>query len=270
MSLLLLIAALVAIATRRLRVPYSVGLVATGMFLAVFRVDPQLQLTRDLIFSILLPPLIFEAALALRWSDLRKDLAIIVALATVGVVLSAAVTAAGMWWLAGWSWTAACLFGALIAATDPVSVIALFKEAGVRGRLRTLIEAESLFNDATAAVLFAVAAAYTEGQSLTPGLLAVSLSKAIGAGMMCGVVVGGVVLFLTRRTGDHLVEVTLTAIGAYASFLLAEHFGGSGVLATLCAGLMIGNLAPVGTISSRGRLALETFWEFVAFVSNSL
>ena len=268
--MLLLVAALVGIATRRLHVPYSVGLVATGMFLALFRVDPEIHLTRDLIFSTLVPPLIFEAALALRWSELRRDLRVIVALATVGVLLAAAISALGMRWLAQWSWPAAWLFGVLIAATDPVSVIALFKEVGVRGRLRVLIEAESLFNDGTAAVLFAVAAAYAAGQAVTPALLASSLLKAVGAGFACGAAVGGVILFLTQRTDDHLLEVTLTAIAAYASFLLAEHFGGSGVLATLCAGLMIGNLGPVGAISPRGRVALETFWEFVAFVANSL
>ena len=261
---------MVAILTRKLGVPYSVGLVATGMFLAFFSVDPQIHLTRDLIFSALLPPLIFEAAMALRWRDLRRDLLVIVVLATVGFVLSAALTAVGMHWLAGWQWAAAMLFGVLIAATDPVSVIAVFKEAGVRGRLRTLIEAESLFNDGTAAVLFAVGAAFVAGQTLTPGLAGWWLLKSVGGGIACGAAVAGVILLLVNRTDDHLVMLAFTTIAAYASFLLAEHFGGSGVLATLCAGLIIGNLGPIGAISPRGRAAIEAFWEFAAFVSNSL
>jgi len=269
-GLLLLIAAVVAILTRKLGVPYSVGLVATGMFLALFSVDLQVHLTRDLIFSTLLPPLIFEAAMALRWRDLRRDLLVIVVLATVGLVLSAALTAVGMHWLAGWQWAAAMLFGVLIAATDPVSVIAVFKEAGVRGRLRTLIEAESLFNDGTAAVLFAVGAAFVAGRTLTPGLAGWWLLKSVGGGIACGVAVAGVILLLVNRTDDHLVMLAFTTIAAYASFLLAEHFGGSGVLATLCAGLIIGNLGPIGAISPRGRAAIEAFWEFASFVSNSL
>lgn len=261
---------MVAILTRKLGVPYSVGLVATGMFLAFFSVDPQIHLTRDLIFSALLPPLIFEAAMALHWRDLRRDLLVIVVLATVGLVLSAALTAVGMHWLAGWQWAAAMLFGVLIAATDPVSVIAVFKEAGVHGRLRTLIEAESLFNDGTAAVLFAVGAAFVAGQTLTPALAGWWLLKSVGGGIACGAAVAGVILLLVNRTDDHLVMLAFTTLAAYASFLLAEHFGGSGVLATLCAGLIIGNLGPIGAISPRGRAAIEAFWEFAAFVSNSL
>ncbi len=267
---LLLVAAVVAVVARKLHVPYGVGLVGTGMFLALFSVGPDIPLTRDLIFSTLLPPLIFEAAMVLRWRELRPDLALIIALATVGLVLAAALTAAGMHWLAGWSWVAASLFGALIAATDPVSVIALFKEAGVRGRLRTLVESESLFNDGTAAVLFAIGAAVAAGQSVTPGLFAVWTLQSIGGGILAGAVVAGVVLALANRTDDHLVKLSFTTIAAYGSFLLAEHFGGSGVLATLCAGLLVGNLGTASATSARARVAIEAFWEFAAFVSNSL
>jgi CPA1 family monovalent cation:H+ antiporter len=267
---LLLVAAVVAVLTRKLHVPYSVGLVATGMFLALFSVEPDIRLTRDLIFSTLLPPLIFEAAMVLRWRELRPDLLLIIALATVGLVLAAALTAAGMHWLAGWHWVAASLFGVLIAATDPVSVIALFKEAGVRGRLRTLVETESLFNDGTAAVLFTVGAAFAAGQTVTPGLFGIWLLRSIGGGILCGALVARVILALANRTDDHLVKLTLTTIAAYGSFLLAEHFKGSGVLATLCAGLLIGNLGQAGPASARARLAIEAFWEFAAFVSNSL
>jgi CPA1 family monovalent cation:H+ antiporter len=270
LGVLLLVAAVVAVLARKLHVPYSVGLVGTGMFLALFSVQPDLRLTRDLIFSTLLPPLIFEAALVLRWRELRPDLLLIVALATVGLVLAAGLTAAGMHWLAGWHWVAASLFGVLIAATDPVSVIALFKEAGLRGRLRILVETESLFNDGTAAVLFTVGAAVAAGQPVTPGLFGFWLLQSIGGGILCGALVARVILALSNRTDDHLVKLTLTTIAAYGSFLLAEHFGGSGVLATLCAGLLIGNLEQAGPAPDRARVAIEAFWEFAAFVANSL
>lgn len=269
-GLLLLVAGVVAILTRKLRVPYSVGLVATGIGLALFSVDPEVQMSPDLIYSILLPPLIFEGALALRWRDLRPDALLIVALATVGVMLSAALTAAGMHWLAGWSWLAAALFGILIAATDPVSVLALFKESGSSGRLRVLVEAESLFNDGSAAVLFMVATAVAGGQTVTAGLAGFWTLRAVGGAVLCGAAVAMAILALARHTNDHLVELTLSSIAAYASFLVAEHFGGSGVLATLLAGLIIGNASSEGAISKRGRVAIASFWEFAAFVTNSL
>jgi CPA1 family monovalent cation:H+ antiporter len=270
LGLLLLVAAVVAMLTRRLRVPYSVGLVATGMFLALFAVVPALRLTRELIFSTLLPPLIFEAAMELRWPELRRDLALIVALATLGLVLAAAATAAGMHWLAGWDWAGASLFGVLIAATDPVSVVALFKEARVQGRLRVLIEAESLFNDGTAAVLFAVGAAFAGGQAVTPGRFGLWLLQSVGGGLLCGALVARVVLALANRTDDHLVKLTFTTIAAYGSFLLAEHFHGSGVLATMCAGLLIGNLGGICAHAPQEREVIADFWEFAAFVANSL
>ncbi len=270
LEILLLIAAIVAMLTRRLRIPYSAGLVATGAVLALFSVQPDIRLTRELIFTILLPPLIFEAAFFLHWPELRRDFWVITALASVGVVLSAALTAAGMHYLAGWQWIGALVFGVLIAATDPVSVIATFKESGLHGRLRMLVEAESLFNDGTAAVLFAVVIAIAAGGGVTAGFVGLALLKTIGGGLVCGALVAGAMLFFAGRSKDHLVEITFTTIAAYGSFLLAEHVQASGVLATLTAGLMMGNLGQLGTATERGREPVEAFWEYAAFVANSL
>lgn len=269
-EVMLLIAAVVAMLTRKLRVPYSVGLVATGIVLALFSIQLNITLTKELIFTTLLPPLIFEAAFFLHWRELKRDFWVITTLASLGVALSAAVTAAGMHYFAGWPWIAALIFGVLIAATDPVSVIATFKEAGVHGRLRILVEAESLFNDGAAAVLFGVVIALTAGQTITPLFVSLALLKTVGGGILCGALVGWVMLFLAGRTTDHLVEITFTTVAAYGSFMLAEHFQLSGVLATLTAGLMMGNIGPLGAISARGREAVESFWEYVAFVANSL
>ncbi|HWJ46832.1 MAG TPA: cation:proton antiporter, partial [Candidatus Udaeobacter sp.] len=141
-ALLLLIAAVVAILTRRLRLPYSVGLVGAGIVLALLPFVPAVNLTKSLLFTVLLPPLIFEAAFSLDWQQLRRDLGVVLVLATLGVVLAVAVTTAGMHFLVHWPWMSALVFGALISATDPVSVIATFKGAGVRGRLRLLVESE--------------------------------------------------------------------------------------------------------------------------------
>jgi CPA1 family monovalent cation:H+ antiporter len=269
-ELLLLVAAVVAMLAKRLRLPYSVGLVFAGIVLASSPFAPNVQLTKELIFNAFLPPLIFEAAFYINWKELRKDLPVVLLLATVGVVVSAGITTLGMHYLAHWDWITSLLFGVLIAATDPVSVIATFKEAGVHGRLRRLVEAESLFNDSTAAVAFGIAIAIATGSSITPLGIAESLVVTIVGGITCGAVVAGSVLLLAGRTEDPLVEITFTTIAAYGSFLLAEHFHFSGVLATLTAGLIVGNIGSLGAISDGGRVAVCSFWEYVAFVVNSL
>lgn len=268
-ALLLLIAAVVAMAARRFRLPYSVGLVIAGLVLSRVSPFPPVQFSRDLLFTVLLPPLIFEAALYIHWQELRKDLAVILTLATVGVLVSAAVTTLGMRYLVKWEWPSAVLFSILIAATDPVSVIATFKEIGVRSRMRFLIEAESLFNDGTAAVAFAVAGAFVAGKALTPGGLVTTLLLTVGGGLACGAAVAAAALLLAGRTNDHLVETTLTTAAAYGSFLLAEHFHFSGVLATLTAGVILGNVGALGALSEKGKDAINSFWEYAAFLANS-
>jgi len=161
------------------------------------------------------------------------------------------------------------VFGVLIAATDPVSVIATFKEAGARGRLLLLVESESLFNDGTAAVAFGVALELALGHALTPSQMALQLVLSAGGGILCGAAIAGAMLLLAGRTQDHLVEITFTTVAAYGSFLVAEKLHVSGVLATLTAGIMLGNLGSLGVITSRGREAVEAFWEYAAFASNS-
>ena len=219
--LLLLVAAVVAMVTRRLTLPYSVGLVAAGIILALLPSAPRISLTKEIIFNALLPPLIFEAAFYLRWNQLRRELPVILTLASVGVVLSGAVTAIGMHYVAHWKWPNALVFGCLIAATDPVSVIATFREAKVHGRLRLLIEAESLFNDGTAAVAFGVAVLFAAGHPLTVAGLTATLVLTVGGALLCGSLIGGLALLLTKQTEDHLVELTFTTVAAYGSFLLS-------------------------------------------------
>ena len=190
---LLGLAILVALAARRLRLPYTVGLALAGAALATFRVNAGLALTHDLIFDVVLPPLLFEAALNLHWSELRRDLAPVVALSTVGVALSACVVAGGMHAWLGWPIESALVFGALIAATDPIAVIALLRESAITGRLRLLIEAESLVNDGAAAVLFTLILAWAaRDPSAAGGPLAVASAFAViaGGGLLVGLLVG--------------------------------------------------------------------------------
>jgi monovalent cation:H+ antiporter, CPA1 family len=266
---LMLIAAVVAILARRLRVPYSVGLVLAGVGLAVLPFSPNTELTKELVFTLFLPPLIFEAAFQIPWRELRKDLAVIVVLATIGVAISAAATTLGLHYLTHWAWISAVVFGLLIAATDPVSVIATFRDAGVHGRIRLLVEAESLFNDGTAAVGFAIALAFASGESVGALGVTKALAVTIAGSLICGAVVAGLALLLAGATHDRLVEITFTTIAAYGSFLLAEHFHLSGVLAALTAGLIIGNVGHLA-LSAADRKTVEEFWEYAAFVANSL
>ena len=268
--LLLFVAAVVAMLTRRLRFPYSIGLVLAGIALCLAPSGPTIHVPSDLIYKALLPPLLFEAAFYLRWDRLKPELPLVLTLAVGGVVIGGGVSAAGMHFLAGWPWNVALVFGALISATDPVSVLATFRQAGAEGRLALLIGSESLLNDGVAAVAFAVTVATAMGENLSPGAISARLVISIGLAILSGAAVAGGALFLAGRSEDHLVELTFTAVAAWGSFLLAEQLHASGVLAAIVAGLIMGNIGPMRVLSDQGREAVRSFWEFGAFVANSL
>ena len=267
---MLLIGALVAMLAQRVRIPYTVGLVLAGIALSFFPFVPEIELSKELIFTVLLPPLIFEATLFIRWRELILNLPIILLFATIGVIFSAVLTGAGMFYFAGWTWQSAALFGILIAATDPISVIATFKEAGVHGRLRLLVEAESLFNDATAAIGFTVALALTAGGHISMETTVMNTVLSVFGGLAIGALCAGVILLLTHTTDDHLIELALSTVVAYGSFLVAEDLHVSGVLSTLTAGILVGNFGLPYAYSDKGRAFIMDFWEFMAFIANSI
>jgi len=270
LGLLLFISALVAMLTRRLHMPYTVGLVLAGMGLYLLHISVKWHLSKDLIFSVFLPPLVFEAALFIPWREFKKDLPVVALLATLGVVLAATVTAIGVRFALGWDWGSAIIFGVLIAATDPVSVIATFKEARVHGRVRLLIESESLLNDGTAAVAFVAVLGVIAGGHQDVLSIGTPLLTTIAGGALVGAIIGFGFMFLAGRTPDYLVEIAFTTLSAYGSFSVAEHFHLSGVLAALTAGLVVGNYRDSAFITDTGRHALEPFWEYIAFIANSL
>jgi len=256
--------------SRRLGLPYIVGLVVAGFLIALLPNSPALPLSPELIFYVFLPPLVFEAALQLDWKRFRGELPLTLTLAFAGVALAAAVVAAGMHWVVGWSWIGAALFGVLIAATDPVSVIAAFREMGCEKRVSMVVESESLLNDGFAAVGFALLVAVAGGASPDATIVLPQFLWSLGGGLVIGLAVSGAVLLIVGRTDDPLVEITLTAIAAYGSFLIADHFHASGIISTLAAGLMIGNFGWMKAISSAGRERIDTAWEFFAFLANSV
>ncbi len=275
---LLLVAIFVAIAAHRLRLPYTVGLVVTGIVLAFSPFHAHVVLTHDVIFDVILPPLLFEAAINIHWRDLRQDALPILSLAVLGTLIAAVFVAAGMVFVLGWPLRSALLFGVLIAATDPVAVIAMFKDNGITGRLRLLVESESLANDGVAAVLFSLVLVWSQttgNQTATPGDIAQTLLVTVGGGVLSGAVFAAAAIVIAGRTGDHLVESSLTLVVAYGSFLMAERFHCSPVLATVTAGLLMGNLGILADgkhsrISPRGREFTLELWDFFAFIANSL
>ncbi len=274
--LLVSVATAVAIAARWLRIPYTVALVVVGLGLGATHVMNAPHLTRDLMFDVFLPGLVFQAAYHLRMKALRRDAAAIVMLALPGVALglglTAVLTVLGTHLLDRdiIPWIAALGFGALITATDPISVVALVRSLGAPARLAVLIESESLLNDGTAIVFFTMILSVAAGQTLGVGSLLLFFVRVVVTGAAVGGGVGLLTGRVARRIDDPMIEITLTAIAAYGSFALAETLGGSGVIATVVAGLVTGNhIAQVG-MSHESRSAVESFWEYIAFLLNSI
>lgn len=271
--ILLLVAALVAIAVNRLRLPYTIALTMVGLFLGFGSGFVEVELTAELILLAFLPPLLFEGAINMDLDDLRQRALQVGVLAIGGTVVATGILA-GAFLLLGFSSSEAFVLAVILAPTDPVSVLAIFKEQGVGVGLRTLLEGESIFNDALAIVLFLIAVefAFPEPGVTPPGLTGglFEFGTEVGIGVGVGLVVGYVAHRLMATLDDHLVEITLSLVTAFGAYLAADGLGGSGVIATVAAGLLIGNYGTSFAMSASSRLALDQFWEVVAFLVNSV
>jgi CPA1 family monovalent cation:H+ antiporter len=264
---LLLIASLVAIAVRRLRVPYTVALVVVGLLLTA-QTPLEIELTPELILALLVPPLVFEAAFHINLRELRRGLSLILLLAVPGVILSTLLVGGAVSLVTPLGLPFALVFGALISATDPVAVVALFRAVGAPRRLAVLVEGESLLNDGTAIVVFNIAltAALTGAFSLGGGIL--DFLRVAAGGLTVGIALGWLISQVIARIDDYLIETTLTTVLAFGAYLAAERLHFSGVLAVVAAGLMAGNFGPQG-MSPTTRIVLFNFWEYLAFLANS-
>ena len=278
---LLLIVSLVAIVVRRLRIPYTVALVVVGLAIT-FQQTITIELTPELILALFVPPLVFEAAFHIDYGLLTENLVSILALAIPGVLLTMVIVGVIVSIGASIPLTSALVFSALISATDPVAVVALFRALGAPKRLALLVEGESLFNDGTAIVVFglmlaAAGVSHTAGEAVGGVQVAgFDLQSAIGqflvvsiGGLGVGGLLGWIVSRLIARLDDYLIETTLTTVLAFGAYLAAERLHFSGVLAVVAAGIINGNIGPRG-MSPTTRIVLFNFWEYLAFVANSL
>lgn len=273
--LLFIVAALVALVAKRLRIPYTVALVVGGLLLGASPLLHPPVLTKELLFAVFLPGLLFEAAFHLDAEEFWRNRLTIFSLALPAVVVGTLLIAPALVLtlrVAGVSlgWGPAFVFATLIAATDPIAVVALVRTLGAPVRLGVLIEGESLLNDGTAAVSFAAATAYVLGSQPNTASLAFDFIYAIGAAILIGGAIGLAIGRLLGWVGDVMVMITLTTTAAYGSFLLADTFGASGVIAAVAAGLLSGRAAAQRAISASDRTALREIWEYIAFALNSL
>jgi len=265
---LLLIASVVAIAARQFRLPYAVGLVLIGLVLT-FLTATETIISPDIILALLVPPLVFEAAFHIRLEDLRRDFWLILTLAVPGVILTTLLVGGVVAWGTGMAISAALVFGAIISATDPVSVVTLFRRLSVPRRLPLLLEGESLFNDGTAIVMFSIMLGIAEAGNFNFAVSTRDFIKIAGGGVLIGVALGTLISQFINRIDDPLVETTLTTVLAFGSYLIAESMGVSGVLAVVAAGIVNGNVGPTG-MSATTRVVVFNFWEYAAFLANSL
>jgi CPA1 family monovalent cation:H+ antiporter len=276
--LLFVVATAVALAARRVGIPYTVALVLAGLALGGLSLFPAPALTKTLVFAVLLPGLVFEAAFHIDSREFRANLLTILLLAIPGVIVSTALVTLALTPIIGalhlspvFDWKIALVFGALISATDPVAVVALFRNLGAPGRLTLLLDAESLLNDGTAIVFFTLALSLATGSATTVGALSWQFLTMVVGGGLIGILIGGLAATLTRRIDDPMIEITLTVIAAYGSFVTAETLSYSGVIATVAAGMLCGNYGSRGGgMSASTRVAAESFWEYAAFSLNSI
>ena len=285
LSFLLFVASVTAVFIKKLRIPYTVVLVLIGLGLSAlseyeaFAFLNVLELSPDLVFYLFLPMLIFEGAYNIRYLDLRSSIKTISLLAVVGLALSAFFIGTVSFLVLPYTGIEVplltmLLFGALISSTDPIAALAIFKEIGVPKRMKMLLEGESLLNDGTALALFQVIFGVMAVGAITPGVIAegfVHFWVLIIGGALFGVAAGYLFAHMIGRVRNlAVVEITLTLILAHVTFIVAEKFlSVSGIIATTAAAMVIGNYGRY-KISPTVRGFMEHFWEYTAFVSNSL
>ena len=265
---LLGLAALVAIVARPLRLPYTVALVVAGLLVGIVASAfgyPGIDVPPELVLLVLLPGLVFEAAYRLRVVELRRWFGGLALLAIPGVLISAAVVAAILNVATGLRLDLAFIVGAMVSATDPAAVVATFKRLTVPPALSTMVDGESLLNDGTGLVLFAIAVGVVYAP-ISPAAAVVTFAGTVVLSGAIGLLTGYIAARVIGRVRDHLIELTITVVLAYGSYMLADELHLSGVIATVTAGIVLGNLMPARGRSAAGTDTIDTVWEFIAYL----
>lgn len=270
-TLLLMIACAVAIIVEWLKQPYTIALVVVGLVIAVLRLTPHVIITHDVIFTLILPPLLFHGALHMDLERLKENWRSIVLLAFPGVVITTLLIGLLAHHLLGIPFIYAMLFGAIVSPTDPISVLSILGRVGAPKRLRTILEGESLFNDGTGVVVFMIILEIIESHGhFDVAHAAGKFLLVAGGGTVIGIAVGIIAYHLLKRLDNHLLEVAITVVITFGTPLLAESFHLSGIIAIVVAGLIIGNYGKIYSMSNKTRETLDSFWEVIEFVINSL
>ena len=259
----------VAFISRRLRVQYTVAMVVVGLLVSVLTGRGNLEVPPAIAVTILLPGLIFEAAYRLDAVELRRTFGGVALLAIPGVIIVAAVVAVVLHNAAGLPLVQAFIVGAIVSATDPVAVVATMRQLKAPPRLVTLIDAESLFNDGTAVLVYAIGiGALSEGHTLSNDALAFAVGIVTSVGI--GAATGWLIARVAALTSDYLIELTLTLLAAYGTYALADLVHQSGIIAVVVAGIVTGTYGRRVGFSRRAREAIDTVWEFLAFVLTAI
>ena len=260
------------------RIPYTIALLVAGFVASILGVEFGIHLTHDIILLVLLPPLLFEGAATTNLEEFRRNFPVIALLAIVGILVSIVAVGFAVHYFVGFPLLVALLFATMVLPTDPVSVLALFEEMGAPERLSVLVEGESLINDGVGVVVFTALLGLVNSGATPSDLadptrlveLAVSISISSLGGAVVGFLAGFAVYTVMVDLDEHMTEVVLTIILAYGSFLLAEHYlHVSGVIATVMAGLFIGNRGRQYAMSAQTKVSVFSTWETAAFIVNT-
>jgi CPA1 family monovalent cation:H+ antiporter len=266
-TLLVLLAVLVGIAilAQRLKTAPSILLVMAGMAIALVPGLPRIELAPELVLLLLLPPLIYSAGVAMSWREFRFNLRPITLLAFGAVVFTTCAVAAATHYLLGWPWAVAFLLGAIVSPPDVVAPLAISKRLGLPRRLLVVLEGEGLANDATALILyrFAVVAISTGAFSFTKA--SGTFALIVVGEIIFGIGVGWLSLRLRQWARNPRVEITMSLMTPFAAFWIPHHLGGSGVLATVAAGLFVSWNGP-RLISASTRLQGIFFWDLIIYL----
>ncbi len=274
--ILLILTSIIAILAKKINLPYTIVLVSVGLILGYMKVLNPPHLSKDLLYYIFLPPLIFQTAIHLKFDDIKRDFPVILTLVIPGVILSTLVTAYVFKMMGtelihiNLPLNIGFLFGAAVAATDPVAVISVFEKLGVPKRLRFLADSESLLNDGTAIVLFSIVLEIINHQFTSVNYAIMDFFFVVGMGLFIGYIIGLFTDEIIKKVDDPMVVITLTTVAAYLSFIIADKINVSGVMSTVAAGLVIGKRSLSNPVYPTIKLTTETFWEYVVFLANSL